>query len=99
EANDVCELIRLNFAQRVLMYRAGAEIAPGISVHPTGGHSAGLQFVRVHTRRGWVVIASDVTHFYENFQRGRPFPTAFHIGDMLEGFDALRAAAPSEDAI
>ncbi len=99
EANDVCDLIRLNFAQRVLMYRAGAEIAPGITVHPTGGHSAGLQFVRVNTRRGWVVLASDVTHYYENMERGRPFPTAFHVGEMLEGFDALRAAAPSEDAI
>ena len=49
------------------------ELAPGITLHPTGGHSAGLQFVRVHTRRGWVVLASDVTHFYENLETQRPF--------------------------
>ena len=61
---------------------------------PTGGHSAGLQFVKVNTRRGMVVLASDVTHFYENMETGRPFTTAFHIGDMLDAFDTLRAHAP-----
>ena len=52
----------------------------------------GLQCVRVDTARGWVVLASDVTHFYENMETNRPFTTAFHVGDMLEGFDKLRAA-------
>jgi hypothetical protein len=41
-----------------------------------------------------VVLASDVTHFYENMQTGRPFTTAFHVGGMLDGFDRLRALAP-----
>jgi hypothetical protein len=34
------------------------ELAPGITLHPVGGHAPGMQFVRVHTRRGWVVLAS-----------------------------------------
>jgi hypothetical protein len=29
----------------------------------------------------------------------RPFTTAFHVGDMLVGFDKLRAAAPDADHI
>src|SRR5882724_3620529 len=95
EVEDVVGIVRLNFAKRVMFYNGDAELAPGISVHAVGGHSAGLQFVRVHTRRGWVVVASDTTHFYENMLSGRPFTTAFHVGKMLEGFDALRAAAPS----
>jgi glyoxylase-like metal-dependent hydrolase (beta-lactamase superfamily II) len=95
EVEDVVGIVRLNFARRVMFYNGPAELAPGISLHPVGGHSAGLQFVRVHTRRGWVVVASDVTHFYENMLGGRPFTTAFHVGKMLEGFDALRAHAPS----
>jgi len=95
EVEDVVGIVRLNFAKRVMFYNGDAELAPGISVHAVGGHSAGLQFVRVHTRRGWVVVASDTTHFYENMLTGRPFTTAFHVGKMLEGFDALRAAAPS----
>ncbi len=95
EVEDVCGIVRLNYARRVKFYNGPAELTPGITLHPVGGHSAGLQFVRVHTRRGWVVLASDVTHFYENMETERPFPTAFHIGEMLEGFDALRTAAPS----
>jgi len=99
EVEDVVGIVRLNFARRVMLYNERVDLAPGIVLHPVGGHSAGLQFVRVHTRRGWVVVASDTTHFYENMDQGRPFTTAFHVGKMLEGYDALRAHAPSRDHI
>ena len=99
EVEDVCGIVRLNYARRVLFYDGDAELAPGITVHAAGGHSAGLQFVRVKTRRGYVVLASDVSHFYENMASQRPFTTAFHIGEMLEGFDRLLAIAPSESHI
>ena len=99
EVEDVVGIVRLNYAQRVRLHDGMVEIGPGITLHPTGGHSAGLQFVRVHTRRGWVVLASDVTHFYENLETQRPFTTAFHVGEMLEGFDRLLAVAPSPDHI
>ena len=99
EVEDVCGIVRLNYARRVLFYDGDAELAPGLSVHAAAGHSAGLQFVRVRTRRGYVVLASDVSHFYENMASERPFTTAFHIGEMLEGFDRLRALAPDESHI
>ena len=99
EVEDIVGVVRLNFAKRVLFYNGGAELAPGITLHPVGGHSMGLQFVRVHTRRGWVVVASDTTHFYENMMTGRPFTTAFHIGLMLEAYDTLRAQAPTPQHI
>ena len=99
EVEDVCGIVRLNFARRVVFYDGDATIAAGIRVHRAGGHSAGLQFVSVNTRRGWVVLASDVTHFYENMDTGRPFVTSFHIGEMLEGFDLLRSVAPTPDHI
>jgi glyoxylase-like metal-dependent hydrolase (beta-lactamase superfamily II) len=95
EVEDVVGMVRMTFAERVVFHIGGAEIAPGISVHAMGGHSAGLQCVRVNTARGPVVLASDVTHFYENMESGRPFTTAFHVGEMLEGFERLRALAPS----
>lgn len=99
EADDVCAMVRLNYDRRVVFHRGDAELAPGVRVHRVGGHSAGLQFVSVHTARGWVVLASDVTHFYANMETGRPFSTAFHIGDMLEGVDRMRAVAGSDDHI
>ena len=99
EPDDVCGIVRLNFDGRVVYYNGAAEVLPGISVVPTGGHSAGLQFVKVNTQRGTVVLASDVTHFYENMETYRPFTTALHIGEMLEAFDTLRAHAASPDLI
>jgi glyoxylase-like metal-dependent hydrolase (beta-lactamase superfamily II) len=99
EVEDVCGMVRLNYAGRVMFYNGDAELAPGLTVHAVGGHSAGLQFVRVKTARGFVVLASDVTHFYENMASSRPFTTAFHIGEMLEGFERLLALAPDEDHV
>lgn len=99
EVDDVCGLVRLIYGRRVAIHEGDVEIEPGIRLHRAGGHSAGLQFVSVHTARGWVVLASDVTHFYENLESGRPFPTAFHVGEMLEGFDLLRKVAPGPDSI
>ncbi len=95
EVDDVVGVVRANYAGRVNFYQGDAELVPGITLHAAPGHSAGLQFVKVHTRRGWVVLASDVTHYYEMMETYRPFVTAFHVGGMLEGFDKLRAAAPS----
>ncbi len=99
EVEDVCGIVRLNYARRVVFYNGDAELAPGITLHAASGHSAGLQFVCVNTRRGRVVVASDVSHFYENMASERPFTTALHIGGMLEGFDRLIALAPDESHI
>src|ERR1700733_13142653 len=99
EPDDVCGIVRLNFDGRVVYHNGPADVLPGISIVPTGGHSAGLQFVKVNTRRGVVVLASDVTHFYENMETYRPFTTALHIGEMLDAFDTLRAHAASPDLI
>ena len=63
-------------------------------IRPTG-HSDGLQSVRVHTKRGWLVLASDATHYYENMATNRPFTTAFHIGQMLDAYRTLERLAPT----
>ena len=55
----------------------------------------GLQVVRVRTRRGWVVLASDATHYYANMDQGRPYPILYNVGEMLEGFNTLRRLADS----
>jgi len=99
EVEDVVGMIRLNFRGRIVFHDGDAELAPGLRLHLVGGHSAGLQFVSVHTARGWVVLASDVTHYYENMESGRPFTTTFHVGDTLEGYAKIRAVAASDDHI
>lgn len=99
EVDDVVGIVRLNYAGRVRLYNGVVELAPGISLHPAPGHSAGLQFVRVNTKRGPVVLASDVSHFYENMSDYKPFPTCVSVADMLESFDRVKAASPSPDHI
>ena len=99
EPDDVCGIVRLNFDGRVTYHNGPADVLPGISIVPTGGHSAGLQFVKVNTRRGVVVLASDVSHFYENMDDYRPFAVGLHVGEMLDAFDALRAHAASPELI
>ena len=59
-------VVRLNYGRRIKFYNGDAELAPGIELYAASGHTAGLQFARVNTARGWVVVASDVSHFYEN---------------------------------
>jgi glyoxylase-like metal-dependent hydrolase (beta-lactamase superfamily II) len=66
-----------------------------VSVHHIGGHTAGLQCVRVRTARGWVVLASDASHYYEHVETGACFPTTYHLGEVLEGYNKLRRLAES----
>jgi glyoxylase-like metal-dependent hydrolase (beta-lactamase superfamily II) len=59
----------------------------------------GLQVVRVATRRGWLVLASDASHFYANMEQVRPFPIVYNVADMVEGYAQLRSLAESKDHI
>ena len=99
EVDDVVRLVRAVYDGRVKFHDGDNELAPGISLHRIGGHTDGLQCVRVSTARGWVVLASDTSHFYENFEAERPFPTVFHLGDMMQGFHTLRGLAGAADRI
>lgn len=99
EVEDVVAMIRLNFAGRVMMHSGLTQLCDGIVLHPGPGHTPGLQFVRVFTKRGWVVLASDASHFYENLEAGRPFTIANDLGAMVETFDLIQSLAPSPDHI
>ena len=52
DVEDIEGMIRLVFADRVTFHKGEAELAPGLSIHRIGGHTAGMQCVRVHTARG-----------------------------------------------
>jgi glyoxylase-like metal-dependent hydrolase (beta-lactamase superfamily II) len=99
EVDDVVGVVRLNYGGRVVFHDGDAELAPGVSLHLATGHSAGLQFVSVQTQRGRLVLASDVTHYYENMDSGRPYTTTFHVGETLESYHKVRAIAASSDHI
>ena len=95
DEDDVIGMVRRVYAGRVRFHDGDAELKPGISLHRIGGHTRGMQVVRVWTRRGWVVLASDASHFYANMEQGRPYPNVFNVGDMIEGYAILRRLADS----
>ena len=75
EVEDVVGMVRARLRRTACASTtATARSRPGVSVHLIGGHTMGLQVVRVDTRRGWVVLASDASHFYANMEQIRPFP-------------------------
>lgn len=99
EASDVTSMVDKVFKDRVTFHDGTAEIAPGVSVHLIGGHSKGLQATRVKTRRGWVVLGSDVAHFYAHLDQRRVFPITYNVGDVLAGYDKVEALATSKQHV
>ncbi len=99
EVEDVVGMVRMVFKDRVAFNTGSAEVAPGLSVYRIGGHTRGLQCVRVFTRRGWVVLASDASHFYEHMEQTRCFPTVFNVGEMVDGYEILKRLADSGEHI
>ena len=99
EVEDVVGMVRRAYAGRVCFHDGDAELAPGISLHLIGGHTMGLQAVRVATRRGAVVLASDASHLYANMEQTRPFPIVWSVADMVDGYARLRQLAESADHV
>jgi len=85
DEEDVVDAVRLLYRRRLRFHAGDSVLVPGVTLHLIGGHSGGLQVVRVQTARGPLVLASDAFHFTENRVRRIPFPIVFNAGEMLEG--------------
>lgn len=96
---DVADMVTTLFQGRVVFHAGDEELAPGLSLHHVGGHTPGLQAVRVNTARGPVVLASDAAHFWANITRGVPFPIVTDLPQYLESHRRLLKLAPSLDHI
>jgi glyoxylase-like metal-dependent hydrolase (beta-lactamase superfamily II) len=71
EEEDVVAMVRKVFAGRIEFHDGDDELASGLTLHRIGGHSMGLQSVRVRTRRGHVVLdnVADVIEGYRTLKR------------------------------
>ena len=99
DVEDVVRMVRHIYSTRVIFHAGVAAVLPGVTLHHVGGHTAGLQVVRVHTARGWVVLASDASHFYANIRRRSPFPIVHDVPAMLEGYRVVEALADGPEHI
>jgi glyoxylase-like metal-dependent hydrolase (beta-lactamase superfamily II) len=75
------------------------ELLPGLSLHLVGGHTAGMQVVRLRTAAGHAVLASDASHFYENRADDRPAPILHSMPAVYAAFDRIAELADGEDLI
>jgi glyoxylase-like metal-dependent hydrolase (beta-lactamase superfamily II) len=98
-ADHVCEAVQRLYSGRVIFHEGDGEVREGLTVHRIGGHSKGLQAVRVLTEAGWMCLASDAAHYYENFLEAKPFPIVVDMQDMLDGFGTIQHLASSIDLV
>lgn len=92
-ADHICEAVKRVYSGRCIFHDGDGQVADGVTVHCLGGHSRGLQAVRVRTEAGWLCLASDAAHYYENFQARKPFPIVVDLQNMLDGFTRLHQLA------
>jgi len=96
---DVVEVVRHVYAERMQFHDGDAEILPGIGLHLVGGHSRGLQVVRIETPSRPVVLASDALHFDRLLRDDAIFPVFADIADVFEGYRIIRRLAGPDGII
>ena len=93
EVEDIVGMIRALYGKRVVFHDGDEELQPGISLHLIGGHTAGIQSVRINTRNGWLVLASDASHYFWGVKNDKLFSIVYSVADMLAGYDKLKKLA------
>lgn len=96
EVDEIARFLTYLHQDRLELHGRDKVVADGVSVHWVGGHCAGQEIVRVRTKRGWVVLASDALHYYEEYERGIPFAVAFNLSDMIVAHRRIRELADSD---
>ncbi|MDA0999329.1 MAG: N-acyl homoserine lactonase family protein [bacterium] len=80
---------------RLHLVEGEAEIADGVSVHLVGGHTPGLQVVRVRTEEGWAVLAVDAAYVFRSFEGLIPPGILVRVDEALDALDTIKELADS----
>ncbi len=87
------------YSDKLVFHDGDGMIAEGVTVHCVGGHSRGLQVVRVQTAAGWLVLASDASHYYENFMCKKVFPIVVDVQNALDSFNIIQSLASDQKLV
>jgi glyoxylase-like metal-dependent hydrolase (beta-lactamase superfamily II) len=90
ERTEIDDLRSAADAGRVTYVQGQYSPAPGIEVVEVGGHTPGQAIVLVATAKGQAVLASDAVHFYEEYDRDRPFGIVADLVGMYRAYEVLR---------
>jgi glyoxylase-like metal-dependent hydrolase (beta-lactamase superfamily II) len=97
EADEVDLVRKAQADKRLILVPEDEPQLPGISFREVTGHTPGQIVVEVQTAGKPVLLASDASHMYEEFEKERPFHIASSLPDMYTGLKWLRQR--SEDAM
>ncbi len=98
-ADAVVDAVRLVFAGKVQFHKGDVVLEPGLSLHLVGGHSKGLQVVRLEEEGRVNVFASDALHFMSYLEKSDVFPLFANYPDVLEGYEKLKRLAGPQGQI
>jgi glyoxylase-like metal-dependent hydrolase (beta-lactamase superfamily II) len=80
----------------VRLIEGDVEIAPGVTARLLGGHTPGLQVLECSLGDRAVVLASDASHYYDNYERDEPYAIVDHVPSVLNAFDRIREIVADE---
>ncbi|MFG1922259.1 N-acyl homoserine lactonase family protein [Cryptosporangium sp. NPDC048952] len=90
EADEVAAVAAAEKQRRLTLGDPGI---PGLTLTDLPGHTPGQVVVEVDTAAGRVILASDASHTYEEFESDLPFHIASDLPAMYDGLAWLRKAA------
>lgn len=97
--DDIKPLIDLIYGGRMTFHKGDVTLAPGLEFILVGGHARGQAILRVNTKRGPIVLASDAVHVYDETDFERPFAIFYDLPGMLEGYRRINRLAESRDHV
>ncbi|MBV1925828.1 MAG: N-acyl homoserine lactonase family protein [Rhodobacteraceae bacterium] len=96
---DVVTAVRMVYSDRVCFHDGDVRLADGLSLHLIGGHSRGLQVLRVETGDRVIVVASDALHYSHYLDDQNAFPLHADLEEVIAGYDRLRELAGPDGLI
>ena len=96
---DVVTAVRMVYSDRVHFHDGDVQLADGLSLHLIGGHSRGLQVLRVETATRVIVVASDALHYSRYLDNQNAFPLYADLEIAIAGYDRLKELAGPDGLI
>lgn len=75
---------------RLKLIDDGHEIAPGITMHWTGGHSPGHMVVKIPLAQGTAIVVGDAFYLYEHIEQDIPMGYRTSLAEVIAGYRWLR---------
>ncbi len=83
---------------RLRLVGAEAEVHPGITVYPVGGHCPGELLTMVRSASGPKIMAADAAHFYEQVENEWPFFAFTSLPEMRAALSFINKLAADTGA-